>query len=74
MGIVGGFIALFIFTNIIAVIYDSIDYSSMKYQMLEDYDYLQFYLNKYHSQGFDKGLNFFWLYIYMVKVKNKAKI
>ena len=37
--------------------------------MLENYDYLQFYMNKYHEQGFEDRIRFFGLYFYLVKVE-----
>lgn len=69
MSIVGGFMLLFLVFYLIALLFDLRDYKTKKYQMLENYDYLQFYFNKYHKQGFYEKLNFFWFYIYLIKVK-----
>ena len=60
---------LFLINYVIAIVFDSIDYKSKKYQMLENYDYLQFYMNKYHEQGFEDRIRFFGLYFYLVKVE-----
>jgi len=57
----------------LAIVYDEIDQKSLKYQILDNYDFMQFYLNKYHIYGFEKGLNFFWLFVYLVKVKKLIK-
>lgn len=65
---------LFLVIYLIAVIFDTIDSISLKYQMLERYDFLQFYMNNYHKQRFGEKLSFFWLYIYLLKVKYKYKL
>jgi hypothetical protein len=60
---------LFIVVFLFGILFDAMDSKDLKYQMLENYDFMQFYLNKYHKQKFEKDINLFWLFIYLVKVK-----
>ena len=61
---------LFIFVFLFGVIFDIMDSKDLKYQMLENYDFMQFYMNKYHKQKFEKEFSTFSLFIYLVKVRN----
>jgi hypothetical protein len=69
IGIVGAFMLFFLILVIIADIYDYIDQKSKKYQILDNYDFMQFYLNKYHNKNYETNISTFELFLYLIKVK-----
>jgi hypothetical protein len=73
MLIVGTFILIFFVIYVFAIVLDNNDFRILRYQLLKDFDFLQFYMNKYQKEGFRYRIKFFDLYFFLVKVNKERK-
>ena len=66
--IIGILILILIIFLLISHILDFIDKQSKKYLRDKRYDIFQYYIIKFYNENFDKGISFFNLYFYFLKV------